>query len=874
MNIEGQEIKDLDNLQPVDYGVVAKPHTPIYKMHRYFARRPYTVFRELIEHYSNPGSTILDPMCGGGVTIVEGLKLRRKVIGIDLNPMAIFITRCEVMDVDLEKVKGAFYEISEKIKEEINSLYLTKCPKCKKETPADWFEWSAVAECPNCKKSVIFAETRKVGPGKYNCPYCKYPIKSLKTKRKSDRIVRVKLKCEHCNFKGEKKPDAYDFEQYKQIGNNFDKIVKDKNLWYPDDRIFLGEKTRELLTKGYRNFYELFTKRNLIGLATLRKEISKIPEGNVRDLFILVFSSTIDYSTKISRVVQGAGREITMHAYWVPDLPCENNVWHSFFNRYLSMKKGKEESRTEIGNYYNGAKTFEALAENCTCWLMSKSATDLSGIPDKSIDVIITDPPYGANVNYTELSDLWTIWLKGLLPFGGILNSEKEAIINKYQGKNYKEYRNLMAEIFKECYRVLKPGRYMVMTFHNREFKVWSAIHLASHDAGFMWLEKDGMVYQPPIRQYFTAGMLHGRAAGAMKGDFVLSYKKEEKPPEEKWIDEAEVGNKIKKLASQSIEYHGGAKLSTIYMHAMPFLLNSGLLDKIKENELEKYLGKYFVKKGQKWYFKEHIDGKTGNLVDKKIEEFAPVKARLESIIRRYLYQVGKATTDEILGVIYSRLINSNAAEYEEIVHVLNRICTPPKGARREGEKHLWQLKEEKDRELLLGFLDKEKRKVKYTEESDHDIIIEKLVKIGERNDFGSHIGTTEQKKDKEFRRISIPMGNNVQYGLSDIAFDRVREIDVLWLKANTITAAFEVEISTSIDSGINRFRELFAATPTLNIPTYIVIPDNRENEAKKKIGSLANRREGITDKVKYVLYSEIVKAEDKDIEGIARKVK
>lgn len=73
-NKEKQEINDLDKVEPIDYGVVAKPHTPIYKMHRYFARRPYTVFNELVRYYSNPGSFVLDPICGGGGTIILGKK--------------------------------------------------------------------------------------------------------------------------------------------------------------------------------------------------------------------------------------------------------------------------------------------------------------------------------------------------------------------------------------------------------------------------------------------------------------------------------------------------------------------------------------------------------------------------------------------------------------------------------------------------------------------------------------------------------------------------------------------------------------------------------------------------------------------------------
>ena len=57
---EKEQIKDLDRVEPIDHGGVAKPHTAVYKMHRYFARRPYTVFNELIRHYSNPGNIILD----------------------------------------------------------------------------------------------------------------------------------------------------------------------------------------------------------------------------------------------------------------------------------------------------------------------------------------------------------------------------------------------------------------------------------------------------------------------------------------------------------------------------------------------------------------------------------------------------------------------------------------------------------------------------------------------------------------------------------------------------------------------------------------------------------------------------------------------
>ena len=862
-----EEIKNLDKVEPIDYGVIAKPHTPVYKMHRYFARRPYTVFNELIRHYSNPGSIVLDPMCGGGVTIIEGLRLRRKVIGVDLDPMAIFITRMEAIDIDLDEFKQAFYELSDKVKDEINSLYLTKCPKCGRENPADWFEWSTVVECPECQKEIVFAQARKLKAGTYECPRCGESVKSLKAKRRQDRIVRLKLKC-NCGFKGEKKPDDSDLSKYQWVEENFERIVKERGLWYPKDKIFEGEKTRELLTNGYRYFYELFTKRNLLALAILLKHIKDFKNDRMREVMLFVFSSTLRGTNKFCFVPEkwqgGAPSDWPGHDYWTPNVPLEWGVWEYFERCYKKVLRGKSYTKKEIGNYCKHTMSFRELNNgDATCWLLAKSATELKEIPDETIDAIITDPPYGGNVNYTELSDFWAIWLRDTIGTEGLINNKDEAILNKYQGKGIKEYRELMHHIFKECHRVLKPNHWMVMTFHNREFKVWSAIHLAAHDAGFIWPEKDGLVYQGPINPY--TGTYNLRAAGSMLGDFILSYKKAEAPPEEKWIEEAEVGNKIKEIAGQAIEYHGGAKLSTIYTRLMPFLLNSDLLEKMTERDLEPYLRKYFVRKDDKWYFPE---AKVEAIAEAEVEYYAPVEARIESIIRRFIYTKHRATMDEILQVVYSRLINSNAAEYEEIVHVLNRICIKVAG---EGGKAVYQLKEERDRELLFGLVEKER--IKYSEESDHDTIIEQVARIGKNKGYESHIGLTEQNKDKNFRELSIPMGSNVQFGLDQIAFNRIREIDLLWIKGISIMAAFEVEKSTSVDSGITRFRELFAATPALNIPAYIIIPDKREKEARDKIGSLANRREGITARIKYIVFSDILGREDVNIGRIAKGV-
>ena len=120
----------------------AKTHTPVYKMHKYFARRPWNVFSQIVSHYSSPNGIVLDPFCGGGTTVVESLKLRRRTVGVDLNPMATYITAMECRPVDIIQVEEAFWRVSDVVSRRILSLYLTHCKCCGSDATTDFVEWN------------------------------------------------------------------------------------------------------------------------------------------------------------------------------------------------------------------------------------------------------------------------------------------------------------------------------------------------------------------------------------------------------------------------------------------------------------------------------------------------------------------------------------------------------------------------------------------------------------------------------------------------------------------------------------------------------------------------------------------------------------
>ena len=457
--------------------VEAKPHSAVYMMHKYFARRPWNVFREIISHYTRPSDIILDPFCGGGVTVVESLKLRRKPIAVDVNPLATYVTRMEVSPVDLDALKLTFGEVRKKVEREILRLYATKCPRCKAITTAEWIEWE----------------------------------------EKSGRIMRLNYQCNTCSSTGEKKPAIEDEELAERVSKAFSKDVRERNLWYPDVSIPDGDKTKSLLNAGIKYFHELFTRRNLLALAILRDAIQQVENPTTRQFLELVFSSSLKWASRQSHMRSKIIEGWAMHAYWIYPKSLEINVWKTFERRFEAVCRGKRYSNQEIGNC-KFAHSFTDLKQNADCLILTRSSANLP-IPDSSIDAVITDPPYGGNVNYSELSDYWVIWRDK----GQTIDKKDEVIINRTQGKNLTAYERLLLGVLKECYRVLKPARCLVSTFNSKDLRVVASFVMAASEAGFS-LHPDGLVYQPPIRAYTTT--FHAMQVGAFVGDFVFTFVK------------------------------------------------------------------------------------------------------------------------------------------------------------------------------------------------------------------------------------------------------------------------------------------------------------------------------------------------------------
>ncbi len=651
----------------IDYATVAKPHTPMYLMHKYWARKPHNVVSEYIKHYTKEGDIVLDPFCGSGPTPIEAIKLGRNAIGTDLNPISIFITEMTAIPADISKIKSAFEEIEDKCKKEINELYKTKCKKC---------GGNALIICTHWEKS---------GPVKiyYSCPEC---------------------------GKLNKKPDEDDLKLIKKAEK------MEVPYWYPKNKLYYNG-NGFLKKEKSEAIVDLFTRRNLIALTILFEKINKIKDEKIKKLFRFTFSSMTHLASKLTpvRPTRPMSSFWAIHSYWVPPISMESNVWHLFdsaVNGPQGIIEGKADSNKQI-KYCMEAGIFSDLNDGANVLLKAHNALQLTQvIPKNSVDYVFTDPPYGGAVQYFELSTLWASWLNIELDY------DDEITVNGQQNKDFDYYHKMLRASFKEIYQVLKPGKYMTVTFHSTDIKVWNSIIKAVCMVGF---ELEKIIYQPPARPS-AKGLL--QPYGSAVGDYYIRFRKPEKDilETQKEIDlntyEAEVVDAAQRIIGERGE-------PTIYQHIL-----NGIMAEIQggrrapvgakniEEVLKGHVGKEFemipVKDengktiAKKWWLKgadiAHFSQPTlSDRVERKIVGV------LENNIR--------VSFDDILQAIFIEFPNALTPETEKIKEILQEYAMPTKDGN-------WMLKPQ----------------VK-ARESEHSELIYYLALLGKKAGFDIWVG-------------------------------------------------------------------------------------------------------------------------------------
>lgn len=527
---------------PYTYDVSEDKHDKIYNIHSYHTKVPPKAIMKYINYYTNDNDIVLDCFCGSRMTgIATQLNEYKKTsaILIDLSSYASFIsgnyntpnTKNTISTLDkiineVEEKYGKFYKTkhdAEHENKDINGNYIYG--------DINYVVWSCIYYCPNCSKEINYYDVLekkciKSTQKKISCPNCNMELERNKLEQKKrieyeyesnckiDTILRIPVLINYSigSKRYTKKPDKEDIKLLREIG--------DINLYdIPKDKIIHGDETERLFKAGINYISQLYIKRTLL-------MISKYIESNISDTkkeFLL--TSVLPKLTILNRYMPEHGSRALVGprtgTYYLPPICVENNVIKQLrfqLNKLknLAYKKGNVITSTQ-------------------------SATDLSNISNNSIDYIFIDPPFGANIMYSELNYTPESWLKIKT------NNKDEAIINKSQHKKLNEYQDLITSCLKELYRVIKPNRWITIEFHNSKNIIWNAIQQGLNTAGFIIadiriLNKE----KKTINQY--------SAKGSVDQDLIISAYKPKNRFKEVFINQAGSENTVWCFISQHLE--------------------------------------------------------------------------------------------------------------------------------------------------------------------------------------------------------------------------------------------------------------------------------------------------------------------------------
>jgi hypothetical protein len=291
-----------------------------------------------------------------------------------------------------------------------------------------------------------------------------------------------------------------------------------------------GYNTNQMLKHNYRYWHELFSDRQIVCIRHLMRAIDAIENENVRHLFACLFSGTLEFNNLFASFKgEGTGAVRHMFANHVlkPELmPIEANIWGTpkssgAFSRLYQTRVEraldyKSQPTEVVIDSYSGAKsggfnkplsasiatTYGLFSQNRGSVYISQGDSSCTDVPDCSVDLVVTDPPFFDNVHYSQLADFFYYWLNQLLRLGPESSTRSPAEV---QDTDATLFTSKLTSVFSECRRALKDNGLFVFTYHHARHDGWTAVHRAIRHSGFVCIQsfpiKAEMAVSIPLQQ-------------------------------------------------------------------------------------------------------------------------------------------------------------------------------------------------------------------------------------------------------------------------------------------------------------------------------------------------------------------------------------
>jgi putative DNA methylase len=342
---------------------IQQNYRPIIAVHKWFARRPGTLFRGLIlaefgdrplsESFFKandfPARVVADPFMGGGTPLIEANRVGCDVLGFDINPMAAWIVREEIGHLDLDAYREASDRLLACLQQEIGAAYRTDCPRYGDSgVPVKYFLWVKVIDCVGCGQPfdlfpgyLLADDTRHAAnvlvcsacgelnevanlrqPGKCSgcaaalvvegpakrgrcaCPYCKTDNAYARPDQGPPRHRLFAIEYFNPKHHGRHKGRFFkkpDAKDLKQVEAVGRRWRSMTPEFVPDQEILAGDETDRLHRWGYRFYRELFNDRQLLGLELSCRQIASTEDERVRHALATNFSDLLRYQNMLCR---------------------------------------------------------------------------------------------------------------------------------------------------------------------------------------------------------------------------------------------------------------------------------------------------------------------------------------------------------------------------------------------------------------------------------------------------------------------------------------------------------------------------------------------------------------------------------------------
>ncbi|KGR75217.1 hypothetical protein [Ureibacillus sinduriensis] len=515
--------------------------------------------------------------------------------------------------------------------------------------------------------------------------------------------------CPDCDHNGELYNgrfffEASDVKSYNKASLEWEtkKESELKGFW-PEEEIVFSHQTHQrdnLPNHGYSHWWKMFNKRQLLILSTLFKSIVKQDTNqDVKDIFLGAFQSYLrNQNTFCIWNAQGDKLEphFSNNNYYPKMNFVENNIfanfgrgnWNSSLGALYKAEEWKKDTYELVATDYLStmddnlsesltSKSFKVKTGDpllSTVNLTCGSSTELN-LETESIDLVITDPPFGDNVQYAELADFFYVWLQKALVneyphiFGNAYTPKAlEAVTNRARHPENSDdfYQRILTEVWKESNRILKEAGILAFTFHHSEDEPWIAVLESLFNAGF-YLEA---TY--PIRSDESKG--DNAEFGSKKIEYDIIHvcrKRTEEPQRISWA-------RLRKRMVKDIR-----QLEDILANHLASGLTESDIQVIRRGKaleyFSKHYGEVYVEEGRPFSVKEALIGINQILNDEKDSNLESVPFEAEVMTRQFLRIFNKTISlsrNEMQNFLRGTGLSANDFESKNWVTEKNRIFT------------------------------------------------------------------------------------------------------------------------------------------------------------------------------------------------------